>query len=206
MNIIIIMSDSITAPSENNENIVTPVITNDCNTVQVQNFDKLIKLIEKHQSYFNMKSFGTLKVEEDLFNENYDCGEYDCKTHLPIDPDADIHLCGTSGCIGGFIDIFGAMNDGRARRTRDNNRFRHIFLGVTRKQADNLFYPSPFWMEYKDALNITPSKEEFFFSFCELSHKGMVLDDIHINAVLTALRNLRDGIWTLPDSSNPAFD
>lgn len=93
-----------------------------------ENIQKLIDVIRtgREDAGFNM-SFWRINRYKD------DDGTYDYKDHSGRD-------CGTTYCIGGWIDLIAPEYKGRE----------HEFLGIDEQKADELFYMNEFMLDYLD--------------------------------------------------------
>lgn len=95
----------------------------------------------------------------------------------------DVHTCGTSGCIGGFAR--GLLSEEESRSLWLHEIGEKVF-GITKKQANNLFYGESVWVKYADELGLPISENDMYVD----------MSLIKPHHAVTMLRNLASGKWS----------
>ena len=162
-------------------------------SVNKENIETLINLIKKHRDHFEMNLFGYLTLTDE-YNKPFMCPMNLEGTEDGVLIPPNLHMCGTSGCIAGFID---SIYQGNATSTDcfPFSQSRAMFLGLTEDQCDLLFYSSSLWDDNADKIGI----ERKYYNTGEV--RPVALDDITADHAINMLRLIQTGEILVQDNN-----
>jgi len=151
-------------------------------------------MIEEHQELFDMNTYGDLYLsvyaEKSNMYEPFGVDITNNNLNKIIEIPSEHHVCGTSGCIGGFIDMF--YETSYNVNTFDRDELRSSFLGLTSNQATMLFFESKLWD--KNAHYLGLQLEELWM----YDTPKVPLKSIKVEHALKMLKGILSGHITVP--------